>query len=166
MEISSLGSLYLDDVRFAASSLGVGRNAPEGGGRRPAGTGAGGAGSGGFTPFAELLEKSRGETGSGGPVASVLKKPAADKTGPEDLKLYEQCEALETFLLKNLVKSMRSTIGKSPLIDTGFAGEIYEDMLYDEYTGKLAKNAGFGFAEMAYRELKDRRGMKVDLPGA
>jgi flagellar protein FlgJ len=30
---------------------------------------------------------------------------------------------------------------------------MYEDMLYDEYAKSFAKNAGFGLAEMAYREL-------------
>ena len=48
---------------------------------------------------------------------------------------------------------MRSTVQKTKLIDTGFAGEMYEDMLYDEYAKSLAKNANFGFAEMAYKDL-------------
>ena len=68
-------------------------------------------------------------------------------------KLYEVCLELETILIKNLIKSMRSTVQKNSLIDTGFAGEIYEDMLYDEYSKTLARNASFGFAEMAYRDL-------------
>ena len=69
-------------------------------------------------------------------------------------KLYELCLELETFLIKNLIKGMRNTVQKSNLIDSGFAGEMYEDMLYDEYAKVYSKNANFGFAEMAYRELK------------
>jgi len=76
-------------------------------------------------------------------------KPSIDKND----KLYELCMELETFLIKNLIKSMRSTVQKSELIDPGFAGGIYEDMLYDEYAKEYARNANFGFAEMAYREL-------------
>jgi flagellar protein FlgJ len=53
---------------------------------------------------------------------------------------------------------MRSTIQKSELLDTGFAGRMYEDMLYDEYAGEFSKNANFGFAEMAYRQLTGQRG--------
>ena len=68
-------------------------------------------------------------------------------------ELYELCMELETFLIKNLIKSMRSTVQKSGLIDIGFAGEVYEDMLYDEYAKTFSRNANFGFAEMAYREL-------------
>jgi flagellar protein FlgJ len=45
-------------------------------------------------------------------------------------------------------------VQKSGLIDEGFAGKIYEDMLYDEYAKDLTKNAGFGLAEQAYRQLK------------
>ena len=73
-------------------------------------------------------------------------------------KLYEQCEALETFLLKSLVSSMRKTVDKSGLIDGGFAGEMYDDMLWDEYAKDFSKNAGFGFAELAYLELTGQRG--------
>jgi flagellar protein FlgJ len=77
------------------------------------------------------------------------KKETIDKTD----KLYELCAELETFLVKNLIKSMRATVQKTNLIDTGFAGEVYEDMLYDEYAKTFSGNANLGFAEMAYREL-------------
>ena len=73
-------------------------------------------------------------------------------------KLFEMCQELETFLLKTLISSMRDTVQKSELLDTGFAGKFYEDMLYDEYTKDFAKNAGFGLAEMAYLELTGQRG--------
>jgi flagellar protein FlgJ len=81
-------------------------------------------------------------------------KAVIDKTS----KLFEMCQEFETFLLKNLISSMRDTVQKSELLDTGFAGKVYEDMLYDEYTKDFAKNAGFGFAEMAYLELTGQRG--------
>ncbi|MDR2729853.1 MAG: rod-binding protein [Treponema sp.] len=69
-------------------------------------------------------------------------------------KLYEMCLELETFLVKNLITSMRNTVQKSGLIDQGFAGKMYEDMLYDEYAKNFARNANFGLAEQAYRQLK------------
>ena len=92
--------------------------------------------------------------------AGVAEKPAIagkaviDKTD----KLYEQCLELEIFMVKSLLSSMRNTIQKSGLIDEGFAGKMYEDMLYDEYARKLAENANFGMAEMAYLELTGQRG--------
>ena len=68
-------------------------------------------------------------------------------------QLFEMCMELETLLIKNLLKGMRNTVQKSNLIDTGFAGEVYEDMLWDEHAKTFARNASFGFAEMAYRDL-------------
>jgi flagellar protein FlgJ len=53
---------------------------------------------------------------------------------------------------------MRSTVQKSGFIDEGFAGKMYEDMLYDEYAKDFSKNADFGLAELAYLELTGQRG--------
>ncbi|MDR2618567.1 MAG: rod-binding protein [Treponema sp.] len=111
--------------------------------------------------FALLLEKQAEspaqEPRSEPPPALGVRKIVVDKND----KLYEQCEALETFLIKNLLKSMRSTVQKSGLLDTGFAGEMYEDMLYDEYAKDFTKNAHFGFAETAYLELTGQRGKLI-----
>jgi flagellar protein FlgJ len=87
--------------------------------------------------------------------------PVIDKTD----KLYEQCQALETFLIKNLLNSMRSTVQKSGLVEEGYAGKIYEDMLYDEYAKDFTKNAGFGLADQAYLELTGQRGkVRINNP--
>ena len=81
-------------------------------------------------------------------------KPVIDKTS----KLYEQCESLEMFLLKTLITGMRNTVQKTGLVDNSFAGKMYEDMLYDEYSKTFSKNANFGLAELAYLELTNQRG--------
>jgi len=70
-------------------------------------------------------------------------------------KLYGLCLELETFLVKNLLNSMRSTVQKSGLVDDSFAGKMYEDMLYDEYAKDFTRNANFGLAEQAYRQLRN-----------
>ncbi|MDR0403437.1 MAG: rod-binding protein [Treponema sp.] len=114
------------------------------------------------TGFLETLERARqkAEASEQTPPARPAVPPGRlDKTLPGfDQKLYEQCEALEGFLIRNMLKGMRGTVMKSNLIDTGFAGEIYEDMLWDEYAGAYAQKADFGLAEMAYMELTGRRG--------
>ena len=98
--------------------------------------------------FEEILRKASSSTGSGN--ASKFSKSDIDKTD----RLYELCVELETFLVKNLLTTMRNTVQKSGLIDEGYAGKIYEDMLYDEYAKDFTKNAGFGLAEQAYLQLK------------
>ena len=103
--------------------------------------------------FDQLLERSRLSYQKlyedSGENISSSSKTKVDK----DDKLYQLCLELETFLIKNLLTSMRNTVQKSGLIDEGFAGKIYEDMLYDEYAKDFTKNANFGLAEMAYRQL-------------
>jgi len=98
--------------------------------------------------------------------ADALKKASANNTvaekraGAEPIdkedKLYQLCLELETFLVKNLLTSMRNTVQKSGLVDDSFAGKMYEDMLYDEYAKDYTKSANFGLAEQAYRQLKSR----------
>jgi len=135
MDISSIGMQYLNSAYVPMSHN---SQAPADGGN-----------------FAEILRRAQNPQSH----SSALPAQAAPNPGPNKTpidktdKLYELCMELETFLVKNLVKSMRSTVQKSELIKTGFAGGIYEDMLYDEYAKEYAKNANFGFAEMAYREL-------------
>jgi flagellar protein FlgJ len=108
--------------------------------------------------FERLLR--RKSEASGTPVANSGKIAI---TTDDEKKLFEQCQALETFLMKTLVNGMRKTVMKSELIDTGYAGEMYEDMLYDEYAKSFTKNANFGLAELAYLELTGRRGQKVSI---
>jgi len=104
--------------------------------------------------FAELLRRTQNPAAAGDSAADTgLHRPSGLPAYVRDEKLYEACVELETFLIKNMIKSMRSTVQKTNLIDTGMAGEIYEDMLYDEYAKTYARNAGLGFAEMAYKEL-------------
>ncbi|MDR0589446.1 MAG: rod-binding protein [Spirochaetaceae bacterium] len=151
--VESIGSFYLDNTRLMPAGAGQLRDhlspSPVEG---PA--------------FSEILEKAREKAGSPGlpageePPSSLNKKIMVDKTD----KLYEQCEALETFLVKTLLTGMRNTIQKSEFLNGGFAAEMYEDMLYDEYAKDVTKNAGFGLAELAYLELTGQRGKRMIHP--
>jgi flagellar protein FlgJ len=137
MELNNIGTAYFDDYRLSLPAGGIyeyGQN------RDP-------------QAFETLLKKAQSSHNPETTAVSV-RNPPIDKTD----KLYEQCLELETFLIKTLIGGMRKTIQKSGLINEGFAGKMYEDMLYDEYAKAYAKNAGFGLAEQAYRELTGRRG--------
>ena len=111
--------------------------------------------------FSRLLDKAvngeKAAASSADEPRIVPRQVRIDKTD----KLYEQCQALEMFLVKNILTAMRKNVMKSSLIDTGYAGEIYEDMLWDEYAKDYTKNAGFGLADLAYLELTGQRGRKV-----
>lgn len=140
MEVTGLGSAYLDNFRLSSAS--TVHNSPD---------------------FEDMLERAAAEqkkaesernafySGSPANVTSYSSKTPIDKTD----KLYELCLELETFIIKNLLSSMRNTIQKTGLVDDSFAGKMYEDMLYDEYAKDFTRNANFGLAEQAYRQLKN-----------
>ena len=133
MEVNGLGSTYFDNLRVTSASM---HNAPD---------------------FDEKFERARKQEQANNPTGSSDGYPARysakqpiDKTD----ELYGLCLELETFIVKNLLTTMRNTVQKSGLIDDSFAGQMYEDMLYDEYAKDFTKNAGLGLAEQAYRQLK------------
>ena len=132
MNVSGVGLINTDDYRLSSPAASI--NAPN---------------------FEQLLERSRLSYSSLNEDSSADDSRREDKKQiDKDDKLYQLCLELETFLVKNLLTGMRNTVQKSGLIDEGFAGKMYEDMLYDEYAKDFTKNANFGLAEMAYRQLR------------
>lgn len=147
-DISSMGSIYLDTAASRANSIMNTRNSE----------------AKGTDAFASILEKTMKTAASETALAEkdgtdTDKKPQRIE---KDSKLYEQCKELETFIVKTLLDSMRKTVMKSELIDEGYAGEIYEDMLYDEYAQSMSKNAALGLADQAYLELTGQRGSVIN----
>ena len=45
-------------------------------------------------------------------------------------------------------------MGKSELINGGMAEQIFEDMLYDEYSKEFSKTKTFGLADIIYNQLE------------
>ena len=69
-------------------------------------------------------------------------------------KLFEQCREFESIFVKMMLKEMRNSVDKSDsLLSGGWAEDIYSDMLDDEYSKSMAKNAGFGLADQLYKQL-------------
>ena len=71
----------------------------------------------------------------------------------ESVKLKSAAVDFEALFIKQMLDNMRSTVQKSGFLDGGFAEEIYQDMLYDEYAKKMAQTARFGIAEQLYDSL-------------
>ena len=68
--------------------------------------------------------------------------------------LYEKALELESYFVKIMTDSMRSTLtGKTLVGDESFASKMYKDMMYDELNRSLTKNAGFGLADHIYLQL-------------
>ncbi|MGP1454662.1 MAG: rod-binding protein [Treponema sp.] len=75
---------------------------------------------------------------------------AIDKTS----QLYQHALELESYLVKIMLNSMRSTIGNSFFTgNDNFAGKMYEDMMYENLSRTVTQNAGLGLADQIYIQL-------------
>jgi peptidoglycan hydrolase FlgJ len=85
--------------------------------------------------------------------AAHAKKPI-DKTSD----LYKQCQDFESIFVKQMLDAMRKSVDKSSLTEDAPGKDIYEDMLYDQYSTLMTKSAGFGLADQLYIELDGIQG--------
>ena len=98
--------------------------------------------------YTSEADKTARPTGAAANQANVhVKSQTIDKTSD----LYKQSMELENYFVKQMLSEMRKTIHRSG--DTDFAHQTYEDMLYDEYSTAMTKNAGFGLADQIYLSL-------------
>lgn len=82
----------------------------------------------------------------------------------EDEKLKEACAEFESYFLNMMFKSMRQTVlaDKDGIFAKSNAEQIFQDMLDQELTTKMAKQGGIGLADMMYKQL-DKKGKTIDL---
>ena len=71
-------------------------------------------------------------------------------------KLWDTCVEAESLFVGKMLKEMRKTVDKGEWLHGGYAEEIFEDMLYDEYSLQISKNSNLGMAKMLYNELSRR----------
>jgi len=73
----------------------------------------------------------------------------------DDNKIKEVCQEFESIFIEQLFKSMRKTIQKNDWLNGGLKQEIFEDMLYQEYSKNIAKADSFGLWKIIYKSLKN-----------
>jgi flagellar protein FlgJ len=56
-----------------------------------------------------------------------------------------------------MLKAMRKTVQKNEMFHGGRAEEIFEDMLYDEYSLRLSRTSNLGIAQTMYDQLSRQR---------
>lgn len=79
-------------------------------------------------------------------------------------KLFDASVEFESIFVKMMLSQMKKSVQKSGMIEGGYAEEIFEDMLYDEYAKKISQNESLGIAEEIYRTLSQSL-PKVDIKG-
>lgn len=91
--------------------------------------------------------------------SAVIKNKA--QTDPSKMdkthkKLWETCVEAESLFVGKMIKEMKKTVPKNEWLHGGQAEDIFEDMLYDEYSLKMSKNYNFGMAKLLYDEMSRR----------
>ncbi|MFC1541627.1 rod-binding protein [Candidatus Latescibacterota bacterium] len=89
--------------------------------------------SGGFKKLSPVLEKADIET--------------------QKVKLRKASKDFEGILVKEILKSMRSTLTDGGMFGTGTAGKIYSDMMDDAVANKIAERGDIGFADIIYKQM-------------
>jgi len=69
-------------------------------------------------------------------------------------ELKKACVAMESLFVEQVLNAMRKTVSKN-FLNGGFAEEVFEDMLYQEYALKIAESEKFGISNIMYNQLKD-----------
>lgn len=68
-------------------------------------------------------------------------------------QLREVAQEFEAILIKQLLDAMRATRNEeNQLVSGGLTEDIFEDMLYTEYSRLMAGTAGLGIADMIVRQ--------------
>ncbi len=73
--------------------------------------------------------------------------------GMDEKKIKETSSQFETLFIEQLFKSMRSTVPKDEWLNGGLKQDIFEDMLYSEYSKLISKSGGIGLGDMVYKFL-------------
>ncbi len=84
--------------------------------------------------------------------ADALEKASKQKEKDEK-ELLKSCQELESVFLNQILNAMRATIPKSDLMGNSFATDVWESMLYEEYSKQMSKSQTTGLAEILFKQL-------------
>jgi flagellar protein FlgJ len=89
-------------------------------------------------------------------VSEALNPSRKNVMNKQQKKLWDTCVEAESLFVNKMLKEMRKSVDKGEWLHGGFAEEIFEDMLYDEYSLQVSKSSNLGMAKMLYNELSRR----------
>ncbi|MEJ5284532.1 MAG: rod-binding protein [Brevinematia bacterium] len=83
----------------------------------------------------------------------INKLKSVDPKKLDSKQILAVSREFESLFINQLFKSMRKTIQKSDWLNGGLKQEFFEDMLYEEYSKKIAHSGGIGLGDMVYKFL-------------
>ena len=69
-------------------------------------------------------------------------------------KLKESSRDMEAFFIKMLFSEMKKNVFRTSFLKGGFAEEIFDDFLIDEYSKRASKTDTLGIGKQIYQQLK------------
>ena len=79
-----------------------------------------------------------------------------------DKALREACREFEAIFLETVLKGLDRTVMRSGFFPETLETKLYRDFYYQELARDLS-GRGLGIAELLYRELSDRSGLKNSI---
>lgn len=80
-------------------------------------------------------------------------KLPATPSGEDPSAIREAARQFESVFLHQVFKTMRATVPEGGLLDTGFGGQVFTDMLDQEYAELASKNGQLGLAGIIAEQL-------------
>lgn len=74
----------------------------------------------------------------------------------DDEQLKEACQEFEAYFVQRLFKEMRKTVPDGGLFESSNEGQIYEEMLDEEYSKTVSQSNGAGIANALYKQLSPK----------
>ena len=74
-----------------------------------------------------------------------------------DEKLKKVCKDFESFFINYMLKEMRKTVPKYDIIPETNAKKIFDSMLYEKISDRMADKGGIGIANMIYESIKQEK---------
>jgi flagellar protein FlgJ len=92
-----------------------------------------------------------------GQIAHVMRPDGApnlkvDKDSTSE-EIKDAAKQFEAYFLKHLLQEMRATVPESGLWKEGFANDVYNGMLDEQYASLMADHGGIGLAAVLERQL-------------
>lgn len=81
-----------------------------------------------------------------------LSTPGAD-SDPE--KVRSAARELASYFVHMLIREMRRSIPKNPLLYGGKTEEIFQDFLDEEYAGEMVRSNQLGLADTIYKSIEN-----------
>lgn len=81
----------------------------------------------------------------------------------QDQKIRDVAQQYEKHFLRELMKSMRSTVSDGGLVEKSQAEKIFSEQLDEQYVDQWGNSGGIGLADMIHKQLIEKFGVQMGI---